>query len=64
MEIPVNVLPRDEARRRRVLGQYLGVAGGGWLPGIVWLFYGAPSLAVVLLLPCTVLFLIARAYRA
>jgi len=61
----MNILPRDEPRRRRVLGQYLGVAGGGWLAGILWLLYGAPLMAIVLLLPCTVLLIfIARAYRA
>jgi hypothetical protein len=61
----MSVLPRDEARRRRVLGQYLGVAGGGWLAGILWLLYGAPWMAMVLLVPCTVLLLlIARAFRA
>jgi hypothetical protein len=61
----MNILPRDEAERRRVLGQCLGVAGGGWLGGILWLFYGAPVMAILLLVPCTVLlFLIARAYRA
>ena len=63
-EIVLQLLPRDEARRRLVLGQYAGVAGGGWVAGILWLFYGYPALAVVLLLPCTVLLVfIARAYR-
>lgn len=61
----MNILLRDEARRRRVLGQYLGVAGGGWLAGILWLLYGAPLMAIVLLVLCIVLlFRITRAYRA
>ena len=65
LETRMHLLPQDEARRRRVLGQYGGVAGGGWLAGILWLLYGAPVMALVLLVPCTVLLIfVARAYHA
>lgn len=61
----MHLLPRDETRRRHVLGQYAGVAGGGWVAGILWFLYGSPVMAGVLLVPCTVLLVfIVRAHRA
>ena len=61
----MNVLPDDPSRRRTVLWQYVGVAGGGWLGGLLFLVQGSPLAAAVLLVPCTALLLIlGRALRA
>lgn len=61
----MKVLPIERDRRHRVLLQYLGVAGGGWLAGMLWLVEGETWIGAVLLLPCTVLlFLIVRGLRS
>ena len=61
----VEVVPTERDRRHRALLQYLGVVGGGWLAGLLWLVGGETWIGAVLLVPCTVmLFLIVRGLRS